>query len=151
MKTKIAIIILSATLFIGCTNWFKKKPLPIYVELEKTSCMGPCPAFKLSIFEKKARLAGISNLKNIGLYEAKINKMVADSILGYLQDEAVMSSEAKYVNMKMLDLPTTYLRFFDGYEIKEIMIYNEKPAHLMPLIELLNAQKDNLTWMKVGP
>ena len=146
MSCKIIPIALFIVLLFGCRNSNTKSVSKAYIQLEKTGCMGTCPVYKLTLFQDNAMLVGMDHIEFIGQFEASVtNSEISD----FIESKELIVADEEYISTNMSDLPTTYLRIFDGSDLKSIMIYGDTPEELIPILDYMESNLSSLSWRKI--
>jgi hypothetical protein len=144
------ILILSAVLLAFSCKSTKRPPaneVPI-IMMEKTTCMGPCPAFKFEVYlDNSAKYMGKAHVDNIGEFSATLT----DKQLDYLENsfaEAGYFSFANVYSAAMSDLPTTYIYYNNGEQGLKITDYYGAPQELKDLEKLIEEFIGTIEWKK---
>ncbi|MFT7195666.1 MAG: hypothetical protein ACI83W_000013 [Marinoscillum sp.] len=141
-----------AILFFSCTNSKKVANAgnASYIELETTSCMGPCPVYKMTVSKEQAVFIGTANVDMEGEYLTKLDGKSLELFESLMEPTKVDALETSYKSTDMLDLPTTYLRIFDGDSMKTIMKYGDQPKALEPYFNFFNTLRKDKDWKKIS-
>ena len=143
---RLKILIILSVLACGCVIFSHLgQEIPV-IYLERTSCYGECPVYKLEISNSgKLFLSGIKNVKFTGNYCSKID----------LRDLDMLKEEFKKQNFQLLqdtylsrtkDLPTTIICFtYEGRQ-KRVVDYDDAPAALKRLEKMLETIVDTTNW-----
>lgn len=128
------IIILLTLAIIGCKSSKKLSPSEtVVVMMEKTSCMGTCPAYKFEVFlDKTARYHGKAHVENIGNYTATLTDEQLDNLKNSFA-EADYFSFANVYSAPLTDLPTTFIYYNNGQQGLKVTDYWGAPDELKAL------------------
>jgi len=142
------IFILPTFLFISCSFHQVAEDKDPWIEMEKTSCRGQCPEFKVSFYsDGRAIYEGYSFAPRTGKYYARLSgkdfKKLKDMITTYQPD----SFQNTYLSLRP-DLPTTYIRYTSGGRIRIITDYDNAPEGLKKFEEELEKLTERLSWKK---
>ncbi len=144
------ILILSTVLFAISCKSSKRPPaseVPI-IMMEKTACMGECPAFKFEVYlDKTAKYHGKAHVSNIGEFSATLTNEQLD----YLENSFAEAGYFKFANVysaAMSDLPTTYLYYNNGEQGLKITDYYGAPQELKDLEKLIQEFTETVEWQK---
>ncbi len=149
---KVTLITLIVFALIGCKNSKKSESEGAlsYLELETTSCMGPCPVYKMTVTKEQAVFIGTANVDMVGEYLTKLDGKTLEQFESLMEPTKVDALETSYKSTDMLDLPTTYLRIFDGESMKTIMKYGDQPKALEPYFSFFNTLRKDKDWKKIS-
>lgn len=121
----------------------------ILISLEKTSCLGPCPAYKLEIFASGLALFnGTSNHEMIGKYKSQLDPQTLQQLVERFKNANFFNFKNSYT-ADVHDLPTTYLFFKNNGNEKMIQDYSNAPQALKDLEKLVADVIPALKWKKV--
>ena len=144
------ILTFSILILISCksrTNISKTPPYPI-ISLEKTTCLGTCPAYKFLVYPNGVvKYSGYKFVDRIGDYQAKIN----DEEIGKLKEafeNAHFFDFANVYSANMTDLPTTYLYYDNGNQNSKVTDYFGAPKELKSLESFVEAFIETIDWKK---
>jgi len=132
---------------------FNCKPVKViseapFMSIEKTSCMGPCPEFKVEVFPSgKAAYLGKSNVKNIGKFSIQMSKDKLDSLNLLFTKFNFFDFKESYTS-NFSDLPTTNLYYKNGTKEKSIKDYDNAPEQLRKLEDTLIKFFEKQDWKK---
>ena len=122
--------------FSSCFNLTKHKELQspkIIISLEKTSCFGRCPVFKIIIYNNgEALYNGQKFVKKVGEHKLKISKREIDKILSQAKKIGFNNLKNEY-SERITDLPTTYIMI----NSKKIKDYYGAPSKLKDLEKMI--------------
>lgn len=117
--------------------------------MEKTSCMGECPAFKFEVYlDKTVKYNGKAHVKNIGEYFATLSVAQLDYLENSLA-EADYFSFANVYSATMSDLPTTYIYYNNGKQGLKITDYYGAPEELKALEKLIEDFINTVEWREI--
>ncbi len=135
LNTIKAILIVLPLFFQSCKVDLPKNSNSI-LKIEKSRCYGECPVYHAILKEKnwiefypkentEIKKASFSKIKNS---EFKTLLKIIDSI-------SVDSLKNEYDNKFLMDIPSTYLTFFDGKKVKKVKVRANAPEELRMLIK----------------
>lgn len=138
--------------FIASVSSCKNQNLPtedILISLEKTTCMGPCPAYKVEIFASGLVLFnGKSNHEMIGKYKSQLDPQALEQLVEKFRSANFFKYKSSYTG-DVNDLPTTYIFFKNNGEEKMIQDYYNAPQTLKELEKLVIDLVPALKWKKL--
>ena len=118
--------------------------------MEKTSCMGTCPAYKFEIFlDNSARYTGKANVDLIGDYTATLTDAQLDNIKNSFA-EADYFSFANVYSAQLTDLPTTFIYHHNGEQSLKITDYWGAPQELKDLEQKVENFITSIDWKKAN-
>jgi hypothetical protein len=121
----------------------------ILISLEKTSCFGPCPAYKLEIFASGLVLFnGTGNHEMIGKYKSQLDPQALQQLVEKFKTSNFFNFKNSYT-ADVQDLPTTYLFFKNNGNEKMVQDYSNAPQALKELEKLVENLIPALKWKKV--
>jgi hypothetical protein len=115
------------------------------MELERTTCLGPCPADQLTVYTD-GRLAyeGGENAPRQGAYVGRLTAAERKHLVARFEAANFFAFQDSYVSGK-LDYPTKYVTYWKGGKSKRIQDYDGAPAALKALeaelIKLIKADR----------
>lgn len=116
--------------------------------MEKTTCMGGCPAYKFEVFlDKTAIYTGKSNVENIGQFSATLT----DAQIDMLKNEFVEANFFSFANVysaPFTDLPTTFIYYNNGTDFSKVTDYYGAPDELKNLEKKIEEFIVTLQWRK---
>lgn len=134
-------------LLVSCASQ-KPTAAKLLVEIQKTSCMGPCPVYKLQVFDNGiVNFVGESDVEMIGEYVATLTKEQLEELTTKFTEIDFFELQDKYVK-RTSDFPTTYLTYVDGDRTKKIMDYYGAPDELKELENFIDSYRQSLDWKK---
>lgn len=151
MNYKHFILILIIAYLSGCKVPVSKKTdeVTVVIELEKTSCMGSCPAYVLKIFNDGSMLIDAKeNLDFTGLHKSQLNKKELNGLIDRFESIDFFSLNDSYKSF-MMDLPTKYISYTKNGQTKRIMAYDKIPPKLTLLINDIDRYTKTTNWTKV--
>jgi len=105
--------------------------------LNTTSCMGPCPVFKLSLYgDKKLVFEGKENTALRGEHETFLTDEQFDSLLGIIDGADWLNLEDEYKS-KMLDLPTQNFTYNRNGITKSVIRYGAGPESISNMSDVI--------------
>ncbi len=151
MKTNQYILfVLICTLLNNCSVSKNVSDKNILIELEKTSCRGYCPVFKVKIASNGFVIyEGMDNVEMTGIYKSKLSKDQLSSIIDSFYKVNFFDFKNSYKSL-MMDLPTKYISFAKNGQKKRIKAYDNIPKELISLIEQIDKLIEQLEWRKVN-
>tara|TARA_B100001175_G_C19383704_1_gene577843 strand:- start:407 stop:886 length:480 start_codon:yes stop_codon:yes gene_type:complete len=146
LNTTKAILIVLPLFFQSCKVDLPKNSNSI-LKIEKSRCYGECPVYYAVLKEKnwiefypkentEIKRASFSKIKN---YEFKTLIKIIESI-------SVDSLENEYDNKFLMDVPSTYLTFFDGKKEKKVKVRANAPEKLRLLIKTFEEVIKSSNW-----
>ncbi len=146
---KLINLILFIVFIAGCKNSKNGHSIDeSYIEIETTSCYGPCPVYTVKYNDKSAFFEGQENVDLIGAYAASPTSEYESAYAELLNSERVSNLKTTYKSTNMLDLPTTYIRIYQNNELKTIMSYGKTHEDLVDYISFSKAMIQDLNWKK---
>lgn len=148
----LALLFIVSFHFLGCKipiNQASVEAKNVIIELEKTTCMGPCPAYILKIYENGyITLNAKENLDITGLHESFIAKKELDVLLANFDAIKFFELKNAYKSF-MMDLPTKYISYTKNGQTKRIMAYDKIPPKLTLLINEIDSLTKTLSWTQL--
>lgn len=117
--------------------------------LQRTSCFGLCPAFKIEVFKnKKAFYTGIAHTKRLNKHQAEVTAEMIAQIQKKATEINYFEWETKYpsTNIEIADLPSTISYIRIGGKGKMIFNNYDAPKQLMEFEKWLEKTLDSLDW-----
>lgn len=147
---RLAIIFL-VLLVVGCKSAKRQTPSSIVIiMMEKTACMGNCPAYKFEVFlDKTARYHGKANVDLLGNYATTLTDAQLDNLQNSFA-EAEYFSFANVYSAQLTDLPTTFLYYNNGRESLKVTDYWGAPQKLKNLEKKIEEIIATLDWTKAN-
>ena len=109
----------------------------VFLSMEKTKCMGKCPAYKVDFYtDGKMIYTGTNNVPNLGQKILQLKKSDLTSIKENAEALGFFKLEDKYM-AEVTDLPTVILVYNDGKKEKKIIDYYNAPKKLKEFEEKL--------------
>lgn len=140
-----AVILLSC---IACSPLRKHSDARLYLEMEKTACMGECPVYLLHIYNRgHATLEAREHLPLQGFYKSSLSKEQWSALQDLVKKTDLFSLKDKYTS-SYSDLPTTYITYREDGNTKRIQDYDMAPESLDLLEEYLHTLVKTLRWKK---
>ncbi|MFW6328106.1 MAG: DUF6438 domain-containing protein [Bacteroidota bacterium] len=151
MKNKIYIAILIIWIFtFSCSIIKNISGNDVVISMKKTSCMGNCPVYEISIHENRSvKLHAKENIGMEGQYRSKLSKQRYNNLVSAFESGKFFSFENTYTSRIFKDLPTTYIYFSHEGENKKIKDYYGAPKELKELEKRVARLIDELEWKKV--
>jgi hypothetical protein len=142
------ILFLPTIFFLSCSfHPFSKDETP-WLEMEKTSCRGQCPEYKVSFYSNaRAIYEGYSFAPRTGRYYARLPEEKMKKLNDMVREAQLDSFRDSYLSLRP-DLPTTYIRYISGGNIRIITDYDNAPAGLKKFEEELEKLTESLSWKK---
>jgi hypothetical protein len=100
----------------------KLKKNTLIITIERESCRGFCPAYKMTIYgDGTVEYEGKRNVQDIGNFEKKISKGKVQELLKAFQEANYMSLENEYDDPSMADAVAVFtsIKFTDKADGKE--------------------------------
>ncbi len=117
--------------------------------MKKTTCMGECPDYDISIFENgKVILNARQFLEYEGSFEAQLSKDRTMELITLFEESAFNSFKDRYTS-NFMDLPTTTISFNYGDVDKSIVDYDGAPQELKQLEAAVARLIDELNWKPI--
>ena len=142
-------LIISFLLFFVCKTAKIKSSneFPI-VMMEKTTCLGLCPAYIFNLYpDGSATYTGTKNVKNIGDFKAKLSEEQLQNIKKSFE-EADFFKFADVYSASLTDLPTTFIYYHNGKENLKVTDYYGAPDALKILEAKVEAFIESIDWQK---
>jgi membrane dipeptidase len=117
---------------------------PILITIERTTCFGTCPAYKVSIKDDgTVTYTGTQYVKTTGTHTWKIDPAAVRALAKEMQDAGYFELQNEYV-ARMTDNPTTYTSLTIGGRVKTIKDYVAGP----PKLKDIEARIDEVSGVK---
>jgi len=117
--------------------------------MSKTSCMGPCPVFDLSInADASIVINAQQNLDLEGTYRSKLSESDFTTLIDAFEKSNFFAFEKSYTSM-MTDLPTTTLTYRKGDKEHTVVDYDNAPEQLKALEARVFNLINTLNWEKL--
>lgn len=122
-----------------------------YVSMERTTCFGTCPNYKIEIFSTgRIRYTGRAFAKPQGTYEKKVSKKIIASIFDEMRKYNIDTCSEMYP-MKIADLPGIIYNFKSSNTTKHIQNAQFGPAFLKEIADDMdNIGKPGSSWKKTA-
>lgn len=141
--------VLSVLFFLGCNTTKQIEINKLIIQLEKTSCSGPCPVYKLQIgYNGFVVLEGVENLEKIGFFKSELSREQLETLKVRFDQINFFKLKDSYKSF-MMDLPTKYISYTKNGETKKIEAYDNVPKELNNLIADLDNLIYTLKWTKM--
>lgn len=126
-RMKITLFLLSMAICLifsdACAQEVKKlKKNTLTITIERESCRGYCPAYKMTIYgDGTVEYEGKRNVNDIGNFEKKIGKGKVQELLKAFKEANYMSLENEYDDPSMADAVAVFtsIKFTDKTDGKE--------------------------------
>lgn len=142
------ILFLPTIFFISCSFHPVNRYEAPWLEMEKTSCRGQCPEYKVSFYSKaRAIYEGYTYAPRSGKYYAKLSEEKMKRLRAMVDEAKLDSCRDSYISLRT-DLPTTYIRYTTGGDIRTITDYDNAPEGLRKFEEELENLTESLSWRK---
>jgi len=145
---KYALLII--VIFISsCSGLSKFQQDLVFFELEKTTCMGTCPAYILKIdTQGNVQIEGEKHLELVGKHFSRLNKEQLNTLRKMLENAKVFDMKDSYTSF-MMDLPTKYVTVYEAGKKKKIKAYGNIPKELKEIIKYVDGFRRELKWKEV--
>ena len=141
-----AILLVLPLLFQNCKVDLPKKSNSI-LKIEKSRCYGECPVYHAILKENnwiefypkentEIKKASFSKIKNS---EFKILQKIINSI-------SIDTLKSEYDNKFLMDIPSTYLTFYNGKKVKKVKVRANAPEKLRLLIKTFDETIKRCIW-----
>ncbi len=122
------------------------------IKLERTACEGFCPVYSVSVDQDgNVVYNGEIYVSKKGLKQYKIEKDLAQKLYNDALDIDFFSLNDKYVNDKIVDLPSTIITITANGVTKSITVYGvstEIPKKIMKLAEQIDFTCDTYQYVQ---
>ncbi len=144
--------LLTLLLFVtlGCKSGqqAKSNAYPI-ISYEKTTCMGPCPAYIFKAYpDGRVTYTGKEFVDLKGEFAAVLSKEELAELTGYF-DAANFFNFANVYSANVKDLPTKFLYYDNGQQNAKVTDYYGAPESLKKLEKEIEAFIKKIAWQPV--
>lgn len=141
-----AILLVLPLLFQNCKIYLPKNSNSI-LKIEKSRCYGECPVYYailkennwIEFYPKENTEIKKASFSKIKISEFKLLQEIINSI-------SVDSLESEYDNKYLMDIPSTYLTFFNGKKVKKVKVRANAPEKLRLLIKTFDETIKQSIW-----
>lgn len=116
-------LLMCISILDACGQEVKKlKKNTLVITIERESCRGFCPAYKMTIYgDGTVDYEGKRNVQDIGNFQKKISKSKVQELLKAFQEANYMSLENEYDDPSMADAVAVFtsIKFIDKTDGKE--------------------------------
>ncbi len=116
-------LLMCVSILDACGQEVKKlKKNTLVITIERESCRGFCPAYKMTIYgDGTVDYEGKRNVQDIGNFQKKISKSKVQELLKAFQEANYMSLENEYDDPSMADAVAVFtsIKFIDKTDGKE--------------------------------
>jgi len=134
--------------FTSCSFHPVSKDEVPWLEMEKTTCRGQCPEYKVSFYsEGWVIYEGYSFTPRTGRYYSRLSEEKMKELEILVTEAQLDSCRDSYLSLRP-DLPTTYIRYTSAGIIRIITDYDNAPKSLKKFEEELEQLTESLRWKK---
>ena len=118
------------------------------ITMEKTECFGTCPVYLIELYANRTVVLDARKFMDLeGKYFTKLNKDDFTSLIEKFSSSGFQKFDNSYES-HVSDLPTTFISFREGNEVKKIKDYVGAPQELKELENKVAALIETLDWKK---
>ena len=147
------ITFISLIIVLGLQSCYLTSKIPDedpVISMKKTSCMGDCPVYEISIYSNRTvLLKAEENLELEGTYKSKLSKENYEELVTAFENSNFFSFKNEYTSRIFKDLPTTWIFYSTSDRQKKIKDYYGAPEELKKLEIMVASLIDSLEWKKV--
>lgn len=141
-----AILVVLPLFLEGCKIDLPKNSKSI-LKIEKSRCYGECPVYHAVLKEKKwIEFYPKANTEIKKASFSKIKKSEFISLLNIIKSISIDSLKNEYDNKFLMDIPSTYLTFYDGKKEKKVKVRANAPEKLRILIKTFDEIIKSSDW-----
>ena len=128
------------------------------ITLERTSCFGPCPTYKVTIHgDGTVDYEGFTNVRVVGKATGRISRRVVDQLRAEFERIGFWSLRKEYTSidfgdgtgLMVSDRPTAITSFSSGGRTKTVSDYLGAPQGLRALEKRIDADAGTQRWVAV--
>tara|TARA_Y100000589_G_C27075999_1_gene597490 strand:+ start:539 stop:1015 length:477 start_codon:yes stop_codon:yes gene_type:complete len=146
LNTIKAILLVLPFFFQSCKVDLPKNSNSI-LKIEKSRCYGECPVY-IAILKEKKRIEFYPK-ENTEIKKASFSKIKNSefkTLLKLIESISIDSLKNEYDNKLLMDIPSTYLTFFDGKKVKKVKVRARAPEKLRLLIKTFEEVIKTCQW-----
>ena len=144
LNTIKAILLVLPFFFQSCKVDLPKNSI---LKIEKSRCYGECPVY-IAILKEKKRIEFYpkehTEIKKASF--SKIKNSEFKTLLKLIESISIDSLKNEYDNKLLMDIPSTYLTFFDGKKVKKVKVRARAPEKLRLLIKTFEEVIKTCQW-----
>lgn len=147
MKLRLLLIL---CLWIGGSKiWAQTTAAPLILSLERTTCYGNCPYYRIEIYaDGRAVYEGKQNVELLGKYTATAPPTLIEKLLDKAIAINYVNFNAKYPvrGLGIIDFPVCISSVRQNGVLKTIYNRNDAPASLVAYERLFDELTESLPW-----
>ena len=141
-----AILLVLPLIFSGC-KFFSFQASNSILKIEKSKCYGKCPVYSAIIDDKKyIKFYPKENTKIKTPSFATVTKSEFKELMRLIKSINIQNLNSVYDNELLMDVPATYITFYNGQNKKKIKLRANIPKNLRRLIQELDKIIESRKW-----